>query len=139
MKKTVLRKDEGVDRREFLKYSAVLGGAVALGGMSFQTATAADLRRTVAGEKSRVLGCNPHTSTDGYWDNSTKPVMEINSGDVVEVETGTHLMGQMVPGADINDWMKWYKEVQDKTQETYIYPDPLTGAKKLKRGGDTTT
>ena len=132
--KKVQRKDGGVDRREFLKYSAALGGAIALGGMSFQTATAEDLRRRVADGKSRVLGCNPQTSTDGYWDNSTKPVMEINSGDVIDVETGTHLMGQMVPGADINDWMKWYKEVQDRTQETYFYPDSLTGAQKLKKG-----
>jgi acetamidase/formamidase len=131
------RRDEdkdGVDRREFLKYGATLGGAAALGGLSFQTATAIDLGRTEAGGKYRVLGCNPHTSTDGYWDNSTKPVMEINSGDVVEVETGTHLMGQMVPGTDINDWMRYFKEVQDKTPEAYTYPDTLTGAKKLKRG-----
>jgi acetamidase/formamidase len=58
----------------------------------------------------------------------------MKSGEVVEVETGTHLMGKMVPGADINDWMKWYKEVIEKTPETYIYPDPTTAAKKLKRG-----
>jgi hypothetical protein len=28
----------------------------------------------------------------------------MDSGDVVEVETGTHLMGRMVPGADIEDY-----------------------------------
>lgn len=24
----------------------------------------------------------------------------------------------------INDWMRWYKEVIDRTPETYTYPDP---------------
>lgn len=121
-------------RRGFLKYGTALGGAVAMSGITFQTATAVDLDRREASGKFRVLGCNPETSTDGYWDNSTPPVLRVNSGDVIEVETGTHLMGRMVPGADINDWMRWFKEVIAKTEETYTYPDLLTGAKKLKRG-----
>jgi len=121
-------------RRGFLKYGTALGGAVAMSGITFQTATAVDLDRREASGKFRVLGCNPETSTDGYWDNSTPPVLRVNSGDVIEVETGTHLMGRMVPGADINDWMRWFKEVISKTEETYTYPDPLAGAKKLKRG-----
>lgn len=123
-----------IDRRTVLKYGAALGGAAALHGITFQTASGVDLRRPVAGGQYRVLGCNPHTSTDGYWDNTTKPVLEIDSGEVVEIETGTHLMGQMVPGVDIQDWMKWFKEVIDRTAETYTYPDDVTGAKKLKRG-----
>ncbi len=124
----------GVSRRKFLKYGTALGGAVAVSGVSFRTASALDLGRKDAAGKVRILGCNPMTSTDGYWDNSTPPVLHMDSGDVVEVETGTHLMGRMVPGADIEDWMKWFKEVIAKTEETYTYPDPLTGAKKLKRG-----
>jgi len=124
----------GVSRRKFLKYGTALGGAVAVSGVRFRTASALDLGRKDAAGKVRILGCNPMTSTDGYWDNSTPPVLHMDSGDVVEVETGTHLMGRMVPGADIEDWMKWFKEVIAKTEETYTYPDPLTGAKKLKRG-----
>jgi acetamidase/formamidase len=123
-----------VDRRTFLKYGAALGGTAAISGMTFQTATAVDLNRKDASGKYHILGANPMTSTDGYWDNSTPPAMEINSGDVVEVETGMHLMGRMVPGADINDWMKWYKEIIDKTPEVYTYPDNATGATKNKRG-----
>jgi acetamidase/formamidase len=126
--------DEDVDRRMFLKYGAAFSTAVAMSGLSFENATAVDLTRKDMTGKHKVLGCNPQTSTDGYWDNSTKPVLEVNSGDVVEIETGTHLMGQMIPGAAIEDWMKWFKEVIDKTPETYTYPDTLTGAKKLKRG-----
>jgi len=123
-----------VDRRTFLKYGAALGGAAAMSGITFQTATAIDLNRKDASGKYRILGANPMTSTDGYWDNSTPPAMEINSGDMVEVETGTHLMSRMVPGADIGDWMKWYKEIIDKTPDVYTYADPVTGATKNKRG-----
>ena len=127
-------KSKEVDRRTFLKYSAAVGAVAAVGGISIETATAVDTERKVAVGNTRVLGCNPTTSTDGFWDNSILPVLRMKSGEVVEVETGTHLMGQMVPGADINDWMRWYKEVIEKTPETYFYPDPTTGAKKIKRG-----
>jgi acetamidase/formamidase len=124
-----------VDRRTFLKYGAALGSAAMLSGVTFETAQAVDLNRTDETGTVRILGCNPMTSTDGYWDNSTPPAIRVKSGDVVQVETGTHLMGKMVPGADINDWMKWYQEVIDRTPETYFYPDPTTGAKKIKKGG----
>lgn len=123
-----------INRRTFLKYGAALGSAAAVSGVTFRTASALDLNRKDDAGKVRILGCNPMTSTDGYWNNSTPPVMHMDSGDIVQIETGTHLMGRMVPGADINDWMKWFKEVQDKTEETYTYPDTLTGAAKLKRG-----
>ena len=126
--------DHDVERRDFLRYGAAFSSAVAMSGLTFQNASAVDLKRIDMTGKHKVLGCNPQTSTDGYWDNSTKPVLEVDSGDVVEIETGTHLMGQMIPGAQIEDWMKWFKEVIDKTPETYTYPDQLTGAKKNKRG-----
>ena len=126
--------EENPSRRSFLKYGAGLGGAVLVGGLSFRTAEAIDIARTEAGGKARVLGCNAMTSTDGYWDNATPSVLEMNSGDIVEIETGTHLMGRMVPGADINDWMTWYKEIIEKKPEVYTYPDAVTGATKNKRG-----
>jgi len=125
---------EGLSRRAFLGYGVVLGGAAAVSDVTVRTANAMDLQRKDAAGRFRVLGCNPMTSTDGFWDNSIPPVLEINSGDVVEIETGMHLMGRMVPGADINDWMKWYKEILDKTPEVYTLPDTVTGATKNKRG-----
>ena len=48
----------------------------------------------------------------------------------MHLETGTHLMGKMVPGADINDWMRWFKEVIDKTPETYFFPDEIDRLEK---------
>lgn len=69
--------------------------------------------------------------TAGY---PAKPALVIKSGEVVHIETTTHLGGKMVPGATIEDWETWYKEVISETQETYFYPDPETGAKKIKKG-----
>ncbi len=125
---------EGMDRRKFLQYVGATGAALALSDLALPEARAVDFKRLDKTGKVHILGCNEMTSTDGYWDNSTKPVLTIRSGDTVHVETGTHLMGKMVPGVTIEDWMGWYKEVQARTPETYFYPDEKTGAKKIRKG-----
>ena len=112
-----------IDRRKFLKYTGAMGAALALGRVSVPKARAVGMRRMDMSGQVHILGCNEMTSTDGYWDNSTKPVLNMKSGDIVYVETGTHLMSKMVPGATIDDWMKWYKEVIARTPECYFYPD----------------
>ena len=126
--------EEGIDRRKFLQYVGATGAAFALSEIAVSKARAVDIKRLDSTGKVHILGCNEMTSTHGYWDNSTKPVLTIQSGDTVHVETGMHLMGKMVPGATIEDWMSWYKEVLDQTAETYFYPDETTGAQKMKRG-----
>ncbi len=102
--------------------------------LAFETNNSGNRKRKGTGKRGRFLACSPRTSTDGYWDNSTAPVLSIDSGDVMEIETGTHLMGRMAPGTDISDWMRWFKDVISKSQETHTYPDPWTGAQKIKRG-----
>lgn len=84
--------------------------------------------------KMHKLECNERTSTHGYWDNTTRPVLTINSGDIVQIETGSHLMGKMVPGTEIDDWARWYKEVMEETAEACFYPDNHTGAEKIPKG-----
>ena len=123
-----------MDRRKFLKYVGAAGAALAMSEVPFSKAHAVETSRMDMGGKVHILGCNEMTSTHGYWDNSTKPVLYIDSGDVVHVETGTHLMNKMVPGATIEDWMEWYGEVLEQTAETYFYPDDYTGAQKKKKG-----
>jgi len=125
---------EGIDRRKFLQYVGATGAAFALSDIAVSKARAVDIKRLDSTGKVHILGCNEMTSTHGYWDNSTKPVLNIQSGDTVHVETGMHLMGKMVPGATIEDWMSWYKEVLDQTVETYFYPDETTGAQKARKG-----
>ena len=126
--------EEGIDRRKFLQYVGATGAAFALSDIAVSKARAVDIKRLDSTGKVHILGCNEMTSTHGYWDNSTKPVLNIQSGDTVHVETGMHLMGKMVPGATIEDWMSWYKEVLDQTAETYFYPDETTGAQKARKG-----
>ncbi|HJX73641.1 MAG TPA: acetamidase/formamidase family protein [Candidatus Deferrimicrobiaceae bacterium] len=125
---------EGIDRRKFLQYVGATGAGFALSDIAVSKARAVDIKRLDSTGKVHILGCNEMTSTHGYWDNSTKPVLNIQSGDTVHVETGMHLMGKMVPGATIEDWMSWYKEVLDQTAETYFYPDETTGAQKTRKG-----
>jgi acetamidase/formamidase len=91
-----------------------------------------------AGKIHRV-DWNPMTVTDGYWDNSTPPVLHITSGDVVEIETETHLLGKMIPGVGTDAWIKWYKKLRNNTPETYLYPDPVTGVEKLPKGANHAT
>lgn len=129
--------NQGINRRHFLKAGAVLGGAVlggaVLGGDVFQVASAMELERKDATGEMGMLGCNPETSTGGYFDNSLPPVLRIQSGDTVEIETGTHLMGGMVPGVQTEDWIRMYKEEMAKYPDTYFYPDPATGVKKTEK------
>lgn len=125
---------EMIDRRKFLKYVGAAGAALALNEITFSKAHAVETKRMDMGGKVHILGCNEMTSTHGYWDNTTPPVLHIESGDVVHVETGTHLMSKMVPGATIEDWMSWYGEVLEQTAETYFYPDDYTGAAKKRKG-----
>ncbi|MGZ8429538.1 MAG: acetamidase/formamidase family protein [Candidatus Deferrimicrobiaceae bacterium] len=125
---------EGIDRRKFLQYVGATGAAFALSDIAVSKARAVDIKRLDSTGKVHILGCNEMTSTHGYWDNSTKPVLTIGSGDTVHLETGMHLMGKMVPGATIEDWMAWFKQVMDETAETYFYPDETTGAQKARKG-----
>jgi acetamidase/formamidase len=126
--------NEGIDRRTVLKYGAAFAGSMVLNQLAVNNSDAMNLKRMDATGKCHILGCNDMTSTEGYWDNSTKPVLTMNSGDIVEIETNTHLKGKMIPGAEIEDWMAWYKEVIAKTSDTGFYPDEKTGVQAAKKG-----
>ena len=83
-------------------------------------------------ETIHVLRCNNKNATDGYWDNSIEPALIVDSGDIVEIETGFHLL--MKPGASLAEWADSYRKVMKNDPEVYTYPDPDTGAKKLCKG-----
>ena len=84
------------------------------------------------GDTVHVLRCDAATSTDGFWDNSRKPVLTVASGDIVEVETGIHL--SMRPGATLGDWADAFRKVMAADPEVYIRQDPETGAEHLRKG-----
>jgi acetamidase/formamidase len=125
---------DGLDRRTVLKYGAAFAGTMIMNQFAVKNAEATNIKRMDATGKCRILGCNDMTSTEGYWDNSTKPALTMNSGEIVEIETNTHLKGKMIPGAEIEDWMAWYKEVMAKTPDASFYPDAKTGVQAAKKG-----
>jgi acetamidase/formamidase len=128
-------KEPRINRRTALKLGAILGGTLAFNGLTLNTAEALDISRPEVTGKMHILGANDMTTTEGYWTNTTAPALAMKSGEVVSIETNTHLKGKMVPGVGIQEWMDYYKEVIDKTPETYTRPFGKTGAKKIKKGG----
>lgn len=125
--------NQGINRRYFLKAGAVLGGSAIIGGGVFKLASAAGVEQKGAMGAKYTLPCTPETSVGGYWDNSLPPVLRIKSGDTVAVETGNHLMGKLVPGSQLEDWIRLYKEEMAKYPNTYFYPDPVTGVQKKEK------
>ena len=123
----------GINRRQFLKAGAVLGGGVIVGERMFNIANAATPEQKAAKGAIYKLSCTPETSVGGYWDNSLPPVLRIKSGDTVAVETGFHLMGKLVPGSQVEDWIRLYKDEMAKYPNTYFYPDPVTGVQKKEK------
>jgi hypothetical protein len=88
-----------VGSRCSVKYTTALAGTATINGVTLRQARGVELQRNDASGTVRVLGCNSMTSTNGYWDHSEPPALIVNSGDTVEIETGTHYMGRMVTGA----------------------------------------
>lgn len=78
-------------------------------------------------QMKRFLVCTPETSTGGYWDNSTRPVLTVDSGDIVEIETGTHYGGKMLPGVSSDVLKRWAGDLEAKGPENLFYPDEETG------------
>ncbi len=130
---------EGLDQHTVLKCGAAFAGTLIINQHATTNSQATNLKRVDATGKYHILGCNDTTSTEGYWDNSTKPVLSMNSGDIVEIETNTHLKGKMIPGAEIDDWVAWYKEVIAKTPDAGFYPDDKTGVQFAKKGAGNHT
>ena len=89
--------DKGIDRRQFLKAGAVIGGGAIIGGGMLPGKCGRCGTESSHGATYR-LPCTNETAIGGYWDNSLPPVLRIKSGDTVAVETGYHLMGKVVTG-----------------------------------------
>ena len=126
--------EQGIDRRTVLKYGATFAGAFVATHLAATQSHSMNLKRMDATGTYPMVGANEVTTSEGYWDNSEKPVLVMNSGDIVEIQTDTHLKGKMVPGAEIEDWMEWFKEVIAKTPDTGFYPDEKTGVQAAKKG-----
>ena len=80
-------------------------------------------RRDATG-KVHILPCVPGvTATDSYFDNTEEPVLFINPGDVVIVETCYHHLDQNIPGVTIEQILEWHVELKKKYYNTtYAWP-----------------
>ena len=85
-----------------------------------KSAQAIDLNRFEATGQVHILGENEFTTTPGFFDKSEKPVLKINSGDTVIVETGTHHMSKMVPGVTFDEVRQWHKEEKAATVDKVL-------------------
>jgi acetamidase/formamidase len=92
---------DGVDRRNFLRATAVLGGAGAVGAQILRpepaAAQAADTRALpilqpgVGRVRGAYLRATPQTVTWGYLPNrASRPVLKVRSGDLVTIDTLSH-------------------------------------------------
>jgi acetamidase/formamidase len=124
----------GVERRTLLKYGAALAGAMVLNQLALSNSEAAQPKGKGFSGKSYALPANDETTTVGYWDNSRKSVLSMNSGEIVKIETNTHLQGKMKPGVNIQDWMRMYKAEIEKAPQVSFYEDAKTGVKAAKKG-----
>lgn len=83
--------------------------------------------------KKYILPATPATSQWGVFDNAQPPVLTINSGDTVAIETMAAAYNQVVPGTTINQVIKMNTAVKGRGPHTVTGPIYVTGAEP----GDT--
>lgn len=71
------------------------------------------------------LAAGPDTTHTGFWDNSFKPVLTINSGDIVSMEISTLMEGQLKPGLSFDDIMKLRSSYVEKKSATHTLTGPI--------------
>lgn len=75
-----------------------------------------------AKNKMYILPATPATSQWGVFDNSQKPVLTINSGDTVVIETMAAADNQVVPGTEIKDIIHMNTAVEGRGPHTVTGP-----------------
>ncbi|MGN6452602.1 MAG: acetamidase/formamidase family protein [Steroidobacteraceae bacterium] len=95
-------------------------------------ATAAAAHSALSG-KHYVLPATPENVQWGWYDPSEKPRLVINSGDTVSIETISHSLGQIKPGADMDKIVQLRKENDGGGPHSITGPIYVSGAEP----GDT--
>src|ERR1700761_585706 len=83
-----------------------LAGAIALISFAAANSFAADPAAT---SKHYVLPATPENVQWGWYDINEKPKLTMRSGDTVSIETLPHALGQIKPGADMDEIVKLRK------------------------------
>jgi len=99
-------------------------GAAALAGSPFQGAGTF---------RHYVLAATPDNVQWGWYDTSEKPRLTVNSGDTISIETLAHSLGQIKPGAGMDEIVKLRKENDGGGPHSITGPIFVSGAEP----GDT--
>src|SRR5579862_9994361 len=79
------------------------------------------------------LPATPENVQWGWYDPNEKPRLVVNSGDTISIETIAHSLGQIKPGADMDEIVKLRKENDGGGPHSITGPIYVTGAEP----GDT--
>lgn len=99
-----------------------------LSGMLSQQEMIAPNSTTAPDPKTYILPATPATSQWGVFDSSLKPVLNINSGDTVVIETMAASDNQVVPGATIEQIAKIQNAIPGRGPHTVTGPIYVNGA-----------
>ena len=96
-------------------------------------ALAGSAAQGAAEPKHYVLAATPDNVQWGWYDVTEKPRLTVNSGDTVSIETISHSLGQIKPGADMDEIVKLRRENDGGGPHSITGPVFVTGAEP----GDT--
>ncbi|MDX1901476.1 MAG: acetamidase/formamidase family protein [Gammaproteobacteria bacterium] len=99
-----------------------------LSGPLDQASMVAPHRTTHPTSKTYILPATPATSQWGVFDNSQPPVLTINSGDSVAIETSAASDNQVVPGTTVKQIIQMQKAVPERGPHTLTGPIYVNGA-----------
>ena len=83
---------------------------------------------TPSGKKVHLLPATLETTQWGWFDNSQAPVLRVNSGDTIVLETMMHSHNQVVPGATIEQIKKLRTDFPGRGPHTLTGPIFIEGA-----------
>jgi len=116
------------------KWAAVLlpsVGALILGVVAIGQTPSQDLRMTTASKlpgKVYLLPATMETTQWGWFDNAQAPVLRVNAGDTVVLETMMHSHNQVVPGRTIEEIKKLRTDHPGRGPHTVTGPIYIDGA-----------
>lgn len=99
-----------------------------LSGMLNQKEMIAPANRSSQTTKTYILPATPATAQWGVYDSSHQPVLTINAGDTVAIETMAASDNQVVPGATIEQIVKIQNAIPGRGPHTLTGPIYVNGA-----------
>src|SRR5580704_1960744 len=107
--------------------------AFALPGHTQQGSGSESNAHASGASKHYFLPATPANVQWGWYDPGEKPKLVINSGDTVSIETISHSLGQIKPGADMDEIVKLRKENDGGGPHSITGPVFVTGAEPAIR------